>query len=394
MNTTRNSGSTILFIHGIAEIGGGERDLLMLLDRLPGYGYRPVVVCPERGPFVEELRHRGIGCRHATFPPWRKLLSYPRRRATIRSLGEIVTSERPALVHVNDIWWVPQTLGALERSGMSGSDRIPRTPIVAHVRQEIEPRKVKRYDLHRADLLFPVSKQIQVPLEAGGVAPEKARPLYSGLDLARIPAQSGREAVRQRYGFPKDALVLGTVANLFPRKGYDVMLAALLRILTHCPHVHYLIVGHGDKDYEARLRRLAGADTLRSRVHFTGFQPDVYPFLAAMDLYVHPALMEGFGIAVLEAMAMGLPVIATRTGGLPEIIEERITGVLVPPGDVEALGTAVVTLAADVQLRSVYGAAGRDRVMKSFTIGAMMDRLVAGYQDVLKRASLGREVPA
>ena len=394
MNTTRDSESTILFIHGIAEIGGGERDLLMILDRLPGFGYRPVVVCPEQGPFVEELRHRGIGCCYATFPPWRKLLSYARRRAAIRRLREIVTSERPSLVHVNDIWWVPQTLRALEGSGGSGSDRIPRMPIVAHVRQEIEPRKVKRYELHRADLLFPVSKQIQVALEAGGVAPGTARPLYSGLDPARIPAQLGREAARQRHGFPQDALVLGTVANLFPRKGYDVMLAALRRILTHCPNVHYLIVGQGDTDYEARLRRLAGDETLRGRVQFTGFQPDVYPLLAAMDLYVHPALMEGFGIAVLEAMAMGIPVIATRTGGLPEIIEERITGVLVPPGDVEALEAAVVTLAADVQLRSVYGAAGRDRVRKSFTIGAMMDGLVAGYQDVQKQASPRKEVSA
>ncbi len=369
---------TVIFVHGITEIGGAERELLVMLERLPQYGYRPVVACPDGGPLAPELARRGIETRTAPLPPWRKLFAYPGRAAAVHALRDVIASVQPALIHVNDIWWVPQTLRAVTG--------LPAVPIVAHVRQEIEPPKVMRYQLERADLVFPVSRQIQRSLEAGGVRPERLRTLYSGLDMVCVKDQDSGLDARRRLGIPAEAVLLGTVANLFERKGYEVMLRALPMIVKTSPAVHYLMVGRGDAAYERTLRCLVKDLALESRVHFAGFQESVYPCLAAMDLYVHPALMEGFGIAVLEAMAMRKPVVATTTGGLPEIVQDGETGLLVLPGDAEALAKAVVSLVQDLARCRRLGEAGHARVAAHFTVEAMMDRLVEGYGAVLGQA--------
>lgn len=370
-----------LFVHGITEIGGAERELLVMLDRLPQRGYRPIVVCQDRGPLVVELERRGIEMRMAPMPPWRKLFAYLNRPEAVRALHDVIAAVRPALIHVNDIWWVPQTLRAVAG--------LPPVPIVAHVRQEIEPPKVRRYELDQAGLVFPVSRQIQRSLEAGGVRSERLQTLYSGLDMTHAMDQKSGLDARRRFGIPAEAPVLGTVANLFERKGYEVMIEALPMIVNASPAVHYLIVGSGDAAYEARLRATVEILGLESHVHFAGFQESVYPCLAAMDLYVHPALMEGFGIAVLEAMAMRKPVVATTTGGLPEIVQEGETGMLVPPGDADALAKAVSSLLQDSARCRQLGEAGRARVAAHFTVEAMMDQLVSGYESLL-----GREAPA
>jgi glycosyltransferase involved in cell wall biosynthesis len=369
--------TTVLFIHGITEIGGAERELLVILDRMPRFGFHPMVACPERGPFVEELNRRGIEMRHAPMPPWRKLLAYPRRASAIRRLRGVIAAERPALIHVNDIWWVPQTVRAA-----AGTE----IPIVAHVRQEIEPAKVRRYELDRLDLVFPVSRQILRSLEAGGVRPERLRTLYSGLDITKVPDSGEGPDIRRRFGIPDNAPLIGTVANLFPRKGYEVMLQALPVIRAAIPDVRYLIVGRGDASYETMLRSLARAQGVEDCVRFGGFQESVFPCLAALDVYVHPAIMEGFGIAVLEAMATRKPVVATTAGGLPEIVQDGETGALVQPGDRDALARAVIQLLRNPSKRRELGEAGRLRVEQAFTVETMMDRLVEGYGAVLGQA--------
>jgi glycosyltransferase involved in cell wall biosynthesis len=366
--------TTVLFIHGITEIGGAERELLVIVDRLPRCGFRPLVVCPGIGPLTEELAQRNVEVRFAPMPPWRKLFAYPKRPAAVRALRDVIAAVHPGLIHVNDIWWVPQTLRAV--AGV-------RVPIIAHVRQEIEPPKVRRYELDKVDLVLPMSRQIRQSLEKGGVLPERLKVLHSGIDLSAVPDHEDGREIRHRFGIPAEALVLGTVANLFARKGYDVMLRALPEIVATFPQVHYLIVGTGDVDYETRLRTMVRDLELESRVHFAGFQESVYPCLAAMDLYVHPALMEGFGIAVLEAMAMRKPVVATTAGGLPEVAQDGDTGILVPPGDPDALARAVLLLLQDPARCRKLGEAGRDRVAALFTVDAMMDNLAAGYRALL-----------
>jgi glycosyltransferase involved in cell wall biosynthesis len=366
----------LLIIHGVTEIGGAERELLRILDDLPTLGYHPVVACPAEGPFVRELDGRKIEHHTVVLPPWRKFLGYVQRTYSVRQLRKVIREVQPILLHVNDIWWMPQTFGAAADTGL---------PVIAHVRQEIEPSKVRQYDLDKANLLLAVSRRIQDALISGGISVERVKTVYSGLELRRAAAESTTLAVRARFGIPADAPLLGTVGSLFSRKGYEVMLTALPSILSAFPAAHYLVIGTGEADHERKLRARVAALGLEDRVHFAGFQAAVDDFLAAFTVYVHPALMEGFGIAVLEAMAMERPVVATLTGGLPEIVNNGETGLLVPSGDAPALAEAVIALLRDPARAGAMGKAGRARVGSLFSHSSMIQQLKAAYDFALQR---------
>ena len=367
--------NVVAFVHGIGEIGGAERELLVYLEHLPSRGIQPLVVCPAEGPLSEKIAALGIHTQHVPFPAWRKLLEWPRRGEAVRRLRHVIQQGGPSLVHVNDIWWLPQTLRAVKGLG---------TPILCHVRQEIQPHKVRRYELPSADVVFAVSRDVEASLKSGGVKPERIHVLHSGIDLARVPASPNGAEFRRRHGIPPDVPLLGTVANLFPRKGYDVMLRALSVLRRRRPEIHYLIVGTGDPGYEQMLHELVRSLGLEESVHFAGFQDPVYPALAAMDVYVHPAIMEGFGIALLEAMAMVKPVVATTTGGIPDIVVHEETGLLVAPEDPEALASAIGVLLDDKSRWAALGQAGRKRVERLFTVDAMVSKLTACYEDVIR----------
>jgi glycosyltransferase involved in cell wall biosynthesis len=299
----------------------------------------------------------------------------------VARLKTLLTQLQPALVHVNDIWWVPHTIEALRET------RTRRIPIVAHVRQEIEPDKVRRYGLDRIEAVIAISRQVEEALATGGVAPDRLRTIYSGLDFSmRAQADHDREAVCRILGLPVTVILIGTVANLFPRKGYDVMLRALPKILEAIPTVHYIIVGTDETDYARSLRTLAQELGVADHVHIAGFQDPVRPFLNALDLYVHPALMEGFGIAVVEAMAAGKAVVATRTGGLPEVVEHEQTGLLVAPGDPIQLGAAVVSLLRDAVRREHMGICGAVRARERFDLRSAVSATEQVYRTVLTAA--------
>jgi len=370
-------GTRILYVHGIEAIGGAERDLIALLKTLDRHKWEPHVVCPGTGPFREQLHAAAVPTHALSFPPWRKPFALFERRSAVRRLGALVDQLDPAMIHVNDIWWVPHTVRAIE-SRMSNP-----VATVAHVRQEIEPAKVRRYELDRVDAVIAISRQIEQSVIAGGVSAKKVRTLYSGIDLSERQLIHDDQAIRRMLGLPNGTVLLGTVANLFPRKGYEVMLQALPAIVRAIPTVHYVMVGSDDHGYADRLKRLAHELKIIDRVHIVGFQDPVQPFLSALDLYVHPALMEGFGIAVVEAMAMGKAVVATTTGGVPEVVAQGETGLLVPPGDVESLAATVVSLLEDRALRAQMGHRGKVRAQERFSLDASVVHMEQLYGEVL-----------
>jgi len=370
-------GTRILYVHGIEAIGGAERDLIALLKTLDRQKWEPHVVCPGTGPFREQLHAIAVPTHALSFPPWRKPLAVFQRQSAIRHLGALVRQLDPAMIHVNDIWWVPHTVSAM------ASHTSHPVPIMAHVRQEIEPAKVQRYQLDRVEAVIAISRQVEQSLIAGGVSAKNVRTLYSGIDLSEREPAHNDQAIRQMIGLPDGAVLLGTVANLFPRKGYEVMIRALPAIVRAVPTVHYMIVGSDDQGYADRLKRLAQELKIGDRVHIVGFQDPVQPFLAALDLYVHPALMEGFGIAVVEAMAMGKAVVATTTGGLPEVVAQGETGLLVPPGDAESLAVAVVSLLGDPDRREQLGRNGTARAQERFSLDAFVRHMEQVYGEVL-----------
>jgi glycosyltransferase involved in cell wall biosynthesis len=240
------------------------------------------------------------------------------------------------------------------------------------------------------DYVVAVSHQVEQVVLTGGVSSHCVGTHYSGVDCSIMASSEWSHDIRAQHGVPREALLLGTVANLLPLKGYEVMLDALPAILSAMPAVRYLIIGGGEAEYGARLKTMAVERGIAERVHFAGFQDSVASYLSALDLYVHPSLKEAFGLAVVEAMAMGKAVVATTTGGLPEVVAQGETGLLVPPGDAESLAAAVVSLLEDKVRREQMGRKGRARAQERFSLDASVSHMEQLYGEVLG-AQKGRE---
>lgn len=218
--------------------------------------------------------------------------------------------------------------------------------------------------------------------EQGRVSRERITRIYYGIDPAALQPRRSRAAVRAELKLPESAQVLVCVGRLAPQKDHPTLLAALARLP---PEVVLLLVG-GDPfgDGEARLRRVAAELRLGERARFLGIRHDVPDLLAASDLFVLPSLWEGLGLVFLEAMAVGLPVVATTVSAIPEVIEDGQTGWLVPPGDPDRLAATIAQALADPRERERRGRLGRQRLDGRFGLERMLDEVLAVYSQVLR----------
>ena len=217
-------------------------------------------------------------------------------------------------------------------------------------------------------------------LEQVRVRPEKVRIVRNGVDVTRFKPLLERDRFRYQHGYGPTELVFGAVGRLTPVKDYGTLLAAFHVVAERHPESRLIFVGDGTErsslEDQIRRRGLAG------RVHLGGHRDDVPEWLGIMDVFVHPSLMEGMSNAVLEAMAVGLPVVATAVGGTPEIVEDRLTGILVPPATPSALSEAMMSYCGDAPTRMAHGAAGRERVEREYPLTNM----IAGYTEVYSEA--------
>jgi glycosyltransferase involved in cell wall biosynthesis len=241
---------------------------------------------------------------------------------------------------------------------------------------------VERYLARHGFAVVHVSASQAREAQALGLAPAgRSRLVVNGVDAARVRAAIAREPLsRAALGLDPGALVLGTVARFDPVKGLDVLLRAFAQVLARRPTAQLLLVGDGPE--AARLRDLAGALGLAGRAVFAGPVKDAARGLPALDLYVSASHREGLPLALLEAMVCGLPVLATRVPGHVDVVEDGVTGVLVPPGDPTGLAGAAVELLEDPTRRRGLGEAGRARAETHFGLS----RLLAEMRDLYREA--------
>jgi glycosyltransferase involved in cell wall biosynthesis len=205
-----------------------------------------------------------------------------------------------------------------------------------------------------------------------GVADRKIAHIANGLDLDRY--DTGARAARARR-------VVSTVANLRPGKGHDVLLKAAAHVVRRIPDVMFQIVGDGPRREE--LERLASTLRISAQVQFLGHRDDVPEVLRESDVFAFPSFMEASPNAVLEAMAAGLPIVATRVGGIPEVIEHEQGGLLVPPGDERSLAAAIVRVIERPALAAQFGDAARQVAESRFSFVRMVGEFQQLYFDEL-----------
>jgi glycosyltransferase involved in cell wall biosynthesis len=204
--------------------------------------------------------------------------------------------------------------------------------------------------------------------------------IHNGIDVDRFAAASPLA-----LPVPPDAVIIGFVGRFSPEKGLPELAAAWLRIVDALPAAHLVVAGSGP--LEAELRgRLAGAP----RVHWFGFENDIAAMMKAFDVLAVPSYEEGFGLVAAEAMAAGVPVVASCVGGLVEVVDDGVTGRLVQPRDPGALADALLDLAADPDMRRRMGAAGEERARRCFSLERMLDR----YEALLETVAAGGQPPS
>lgn len=291
---------------------------------------------------------------------------------------------------------------------------------------------MERATQKRTRRFIAISQSIARYLEQRGVAPEKIQIIYHGLEVEEYRRRAGVGAkmgagegarneageghaigqtgqtpgdragvaateevagaghkAQTRLGYPGKPVpgpVIGTVARLHPVKGLGYLILAFAEVLRAFPQAHLIIIGGGGSGVEAleeaRLRRQVEELGLGGAVTFAGYRNDVPRWLAGMDVFVLPSLMEGLGLVLLEAMALEKPVVATRVGGIPEIVEDEKSGLLVPPADAGALATAIRRVLADPRLARRLGQAGYRRVVAQFSAQRMLAETQALFSEV------------
>ena len=281
----------------------------------------------------------------------------------------------------------PELNGELSGEAYTWGTRYARGPVAALVRGGTALRNVWFRD---GDAFVAMSERIRQEFLAAGVPPEKIAHLPHGVDTARFRPASPDErvALRRRLGLPADALVIAWTGRVLKGKGLETLLGAFERVAAAEPGAHLLLVGSGSGQalsIEDELRGRVQASGLRPRVTFAGRVDAVEDWLRASDVFAFPSLVEALGISLIEAAACGLPCVGSRTGGIVDVIEEGRTGLLVPPGDAEALASALRALLSDPGARAAMGEAGRRLGVRRFDVEDSLERYRSLFREVGSR---------
>lgn len=370
----------ILFLDHASALGGAEYSLLLIIKYLDHSQWQPLLVCAG-GPLAEEAIKLDTPVHIQPMP---RLRRSPRCLADwfsgARAIAQLAGQSGAALVYSNTVRAAFYGALAARWAGL---------PFIWHMRDfwlgESRPLYPWLDIWGKALLCTAAHRVIAISQAVAAQLPchHKVRVNYNGVELDRFNPYMDGQSFREKYHIPAQAPLVGMVGRLRPWKGQDRFLRVAAQVQARIPEAWFVIVGGAifdpDDKYPQQLRKLAANLGMADRVVFTGHLDDVRPALAAMDVFVHPGDPEPFGLVNIEAMAMGRPVAAFAHGALPEIVLDRETGLLVPPGDELALAEAVSVLLCDSSLRSKMGQAGRSRVEAHFTA----QRMVEGVETTL-----------
>ena len=350
--------------------GGTEKLVMEIARRL--HGEMPTMVCclDDAGSWAPVLGECGIGV-HALHrgPGFRPSLG--------RRIAALAREHRASVVHAHH--YSPFVYSGLARIWAGG----PPVVFTEHGRLSDTGPSTKRRLVNRAlqhvpARVFGVSNDVRLHLATEGFPLESVGVIYNGIDAGSAPDANTRAEVRRVLGVREDVLVIGTIARLDPVKDLGTLLRGIARVSENIS-VTLMIVGDGPE--RGRLESETTALGLSAIVRFLGHRDDARHWLAGCDLYANSSISEGVSLTILEAMAAALPVVATRVGGTPEVVDDSC-GRLVPARDAESLAAAVGELAGQPALRQSLGRAGRSRVETRFTLDRMVNDYAAVYREV------------
>lgn len=361
----------VLHVESGRHLYGGAKQVLYIMEGLGQLGVENLLACPDGAAISPAAAH----CARVVEMPMQGDADIG---LTLR-LRRLIEREKPDIVHLHsrrgaDVW-----------GGLAA--RLTHTPCVLSRRVDNpEPRWWVPAKYALFDHVITISEGIRGVLLACGVAANKVTCVRSAVDAAPYLIDYDKPAFRQRLGLAADTPLVAIVAQLIARKGHRYLLQALKSVLPDHPQLQLLIFGRGPLENE--LRQVIASEGLTGHVRLMGFVDDLPEILGCIDLLVHPADMEGLGVSLLQASAAQVPIVASRTGGIPEAVRDGLNGLLVAPGDIPELANAMRRLLADTGLRQRMGEAGRRLVTDEFSTATMCAGNLAIYRQVLTQRSL------
>jgi len=358
-------------VHVDSERGfsGGEVQVFLLAAGLERRGWRNVLVCRERSAAAEEARARGIEVRPASMRSDLDLPAIASIRTAIRATGADLVH-----LHTGRATWLGGIAAWLARVPAITTRRMDH-PIARGWRTRFVYERLMSH-------VVAISPAVAARLRGGEVPASRITVIPSAVEAGALSPGRPRDRVRAELDTTHDAEVLLTLAALVPRKGVDVLLRAL-RILA-ADDLRPVLWIAGDGAERPTLEALSESLGLAAQVRFLGRRSDRPDLLGACDLVVAPSRSEGLGVAALEAMAVGRPVVASAVGGLGEAVVHGRTGLLVPPDDPGALAEALGQVLRDRALRAALGGEGPRRVAEAFAAEQMVESYVRLYGSVLE----------
>ncbi len=371
----------VLFVMPTLQVGGTERQVALLADTLRRRGMRIAVYSFADGAVRGQIERSGVTVILSPLSP----ATLVGLLSTAVHLFWFLLTRRPCIVQ----FFLPAAyLVGAPAAILTG------IPIRVMSRRSLNSYQRSRLirwlekGLHRRmQAVLGNSRCVVAQLRQEGVPAKRLGLIYNGIEAAQFSNRAARGACRAELGVPVDAVALCIVANLIPYKGHADLIDALALAAAELPRDWRLLVIGRDDGIGLRLREQAKRLGLEPHIIFLGAQDDVAPFLAASDIGILCSHQEGLSNAVLEGMAAGLPMIVSAVGGNPEIVVDEESGLVVPARDAKGLADAIVRLANNPALCARFGAAGRQRVKKHFTVVAFAERHQALY-DALRSGRL------
>jgi glycosyltransferase involved in cell wall biosynthesis len=337
-------------------------------------GHDVTLLCCKNSTLSEKARQRNVN----VLPLLNSDLQIP---AAIFKLSKKISNSGFNIIHTHlshDLWTL---VPAVKLSRIK-----PKLFLTKHMGSGVSKKDLFHKFLYRnVDGIFAISNYVRdgvlssVPIDQG-----KIHVLPPGISLEKYDkGLYDKNSLKNKYNIPNDSIIIGMAGRMTPGKGHEDYLSAVSALRNSMnKKITYLVIGsasYGEEDYEKQIRRLAGELNVEDIVRFTGFIDNIPEILSVLDIFVFPSHEESFGIIILEAMAMELPVIASRNAGVLDIVIHEETGLLVPPKEPDALANAIKQLVENQDLRSRLGKAGRKRVEKNYRIDDIISQLINYY---------------
>ena len=361
--------------------GGAQEHVYNLVNRLDHDFYDVSIVALSPGSAVRKLQKAGFEV---------TVIDEPDDVIATATLAAHLADARPDVVHNH--MFRAEIVGTKAAIALAtAGHRRPWVVSTVHssrVRAPEDQEQLRRLTPSMDRLIVVANAIDRKVVEEGRLGAERVL-IYNGVDLDRYDHQEPCCTLREEYGMEPSSPIVGVVGRLELEKGHPTLLEAWPMVLEQVPNAYLLIVGEGSR--QDALRQIALEQGIERHVIFTGRRDDIPAITAALDVAVLPSYREAQGLTILEAMAMSRPVVASNVGGIPEMVEDGVTGLLVPPHNPPALAAAIVRLLLDHQLADTIARAGHDLVHDRFCVQLMVNAVQALY-DEGARAIRPREI--